>query len=379
MKIVQLTNDNREIWGQYTLTNPLFGTAPQGLLDGFKLLPAHEVHVVCATRKPVESPMRLAANIFYHSVNVPSFGMMKTAYIPTILAVRKKIQEIHPDIVHGQGTERDCSMCAVFSGFPNVLTIHGNMRVHASRPATASSYYRMAALLESLCLRRTNGVVAISSYTRGLVSGLAKKSWLLPNAVDPTFFDAKPTPPPIPRFLFVGSLTERKNPLALINALRELLLAGEATVAFAGEGYAQDPYFQNLEEAARDLPGVSFLGFLARDALRSEFEKATALILPTHEDNCPMVVLEAQAAGIPVAASAVGGVPDLIQHRKTGLLFDPANQTEISNSIKELLHRVDLRASLAAAGKKYALENYHPKVVAQRHIEIYNEVIASKR
>ena len=62
------------------------------------------------------------------------------------------MKEIQPDIVHGQGTERDCALAAVLSGYPNVLTIHGNMRVHASRSETRSLYYSMAARLETFAL-----------------------------------------------------------------------------------------------------------------------------------------------------------------------------------------------------------------------------------
>ena len=62
---------------------------------------------------------------------VPKIGWMRTLFQGCVRATRKKIREIQPDIVHGQGTEADCAMSAVFSGFPNVLTLHGNMRAVA--------------------------------------------------------------------------------------------------------------------------------------------------------------------------------------------------------------------------------------------------------
>ena len=77
------------------------------------------------------SPEKLAPNIFFHSLYVPKLGWLRTAYQGCIRAVRKKLRELRPNIVHGQGTERDCAISAVFSGFPNVLTIHGNLRLIA--------------------------------------------------------------------------------------------------------------------------------------------------------------------------------------------------------------------------------------------------------
>ena len=78
---------------------------------------------------------------------------MRTGYQGCIRAVRKKLQEIRPDIVHGQGTERDCAISAVFSGFPNVITIHGNMRLIAQiEPRPAVFVYWLAARLETFTL-----------------------------------------------------------------------------------------------------------------------------------------------------------------------------------------------------------------------------------
>src|SRR5690606_16119977 len=99
---------------------------------------------------------------WFHQPLVPKIGWGRTFFLGCIRATRKVLAKIQPDIVHGQGTERDCAISAVYSGFPNVLTIHGNMRVHANGDYKNSLYYRMAAVLEAHALRRTGGVVAIS-------------------------------------------------------------------------------------------------------------------------------------------------------------------------------------------------------------------------
>ena len=175
MKIALLITDNREPSKQHGLAEPIFGAAPAALLQGFAALPEIEVHVVSCLRQPVRSPEKLAPNIFYHSVVVPKFGWMRTGYQGCIRATRRKLREIQPDIVHGQGTELHCGISAVFSGCPNVLTIHGNMRsvatYYAARPG---SFLWLAARLEAFTLRRTGGVFCNSAYTEELVSPLLK-------------------------------------------------------------------------------------------------------------------------------------------------------------------------------------------------------------
>src|SRR5882672_2833439 len=138
MRIGLLTTDNRELFRDYSRSVPLFGTAVEALLQGFEYIPEAEVHIVSCARQRIDSPEKLAPNTFFHSLCVPRLGWMRTAFQGCIRAARKRLQEIRPDIVHGQGTEGDCALSAVFSGFPNVLTIHGNMRliakVNKSRP-----------------------------------------------------------------------------------------------------------------------------------------------------------------------------------------------------------------------------------------------------
>jgi glycosyltransferase involved in cell wall biosynthesis len=324
----------------------------------------------------MENPSKIASNIFFHQPIVGKWGWGKSLFLGCAQATRNLLKEIQPDIVHGQGTERDCAISAVLSGYPNILTLHGNMRVHARRPENRKRiYHKLAAILETFCLKRTNGVVAISNYTEQLVTGLASKTWLLPNAVDSRFFDIILSPPPIPRFLFVGSLNERKNPLGLLKACAPFLKANRCTLALAGQFDPTGEYGMAFRREVEVLPKIEYLGFLGRDELAAEFAKSSALVLPTFEDNCPMVVLEAMAAGLPVAASRVGGVPDLVDHQITGLLFDPENLENMANCIEFLISNPEFRSTAGRAGKKKALEEFHPSRIAERHIEIYQEIL----
>jgi glycosyltransferase involved in cell wall biosynthesis len=267
-------------------------------------------------------------------------------------------------------------MAAILSGRPNVITIHGNMRVHARRPEHKGSlYYQMAALLEAFALKRTHGVVAISRYTQTLVSPFARRTWLIPNAVDPRFFDITLLQPPVPRVLFVGSMDPRKNPLGLLEACTPLLETGQCTLALAGQLDDTSAYGAAFHQLANQLPNIEFLGFLNRDALAQEFSKSSILVLPTFEDNCPMVVLEAMAAGLPVAASRVGGIPDLISDGIDGLMFDPSQPEAIRSTLETLIHQPSLRSTIGQEAKRKALGHFHPKVIAQQHLDLYRECL----
>jgi glycosyltransferase involved in cell wall biosynthesis len=377
MKIALLSTDDRENKRHYARENPIVPTPQEALLQGFAVLPENEIHFISCVQQPVNSPAKLAPNIFYHSLLVPKIGWMRTGFLGCIRAVREKLRQLQPDIVHGQGTERDCAMNAVFSGFPNILTLHGNMRriasVNRDRPF---SYNWIAARLEGFVLPRTNGVVCITNYTRDAVKSLASRTWVLPNAVDQSFFDVQPIPnasaPPVG--LCVGAIYALKNQNAFIRALDPLAKAKEFKIVFAGTP-AQNAYGEEFFRLVRERPWCEHIGFLNREQLKARLAGASFVALPTLEDNCPMVVLEGMAAGVPVLASNVGGVPDLIEPDKTGLFCDPQRPESFREGVEKILVDRPWAQQLAASAKAEALRRFHPQVIARRHLEIYREVL----
>jgi glycosyltransferase involved in cell wall biosynthesis len=380
ISVAILTIEKREFDKDYANPAPSFGTAPEALLQGFAGLPEIKIHVVCCLQQPpVSSPERLAENIWYHALHVPKTGWMRTGYQGCIRAVRRKLKEIQPDLVHGQGTERDCAISAVFSGFPNVLTIHGNMRLVAKiNRALPFSFEWLAARLENFTLPRTGGIVCITAYTQRAVAPLARATWIVPNAVDASFFAIEPQPAAPREIVCVGQISTRKNQVRLIEALQPLAAKEKFQLVFYGGAIPGDPYAREFFQKVEENPWCRFAGFADRAGLRTALARAAMLVLPSLEDNCPMCVLEAMAAGVPVAAAAVGGVPELIKDKVDGVLFDPNENESIRSAVEGVFLHQDISAKLAAAGKAKALACFHPKSIATQHVEIYREVLSRK-
>lgn len=380
MKIAFLTTDNREPFKDHANPQPWFGTAPEALLQGFAQLPEVEVHVVCCLRQPAKSPAKLADNIYYHSLVVPKWGWMTTGYQGCIRAMRRKLREIQPDLVHGQGTERESAICAVLSGTPNVLTIHGNMRLIAKlNNYPPFSYNWLAARLETVALSLTQGVVCITNYTQQAVASLAKRTWILPNAVDTAFFNVEARPLESNRILCVGNVCYRKNQNDFIRALDTLARERPVELMFLGDGAKHTKYGLEFFELLKTRPWCSWGGVASRQELREHMAKAAALVLPSHEDNCPMVILESAAAGLPVAGARVGGVPDLIEHGRNGLLFNPSDYSDMAKAVRQLLEDREGAQRMALAGRQSAGERFHPLAVARKHLDIYREVLQHRR
>jgi glycosyltransferase involved in cell wall biosynthesis len=378
MRIAVSTTDNRDQMRTYDAVAPLFGPAPEALLQGFALLPEVEVHVNACARRRMQSPEKVAPNIFFHCLVVPKIGWMRTLFQGCIRAVRKKLKEIQPEIVHGQGTEGHQALSAVFSGFPNVITIHGNMRSIAKlEKPRLLSYNWLAARLEGFVIPRSQGVVCLTRHTQQAVAGLAKRTWVVPNAVEASFFDvhAQPEPEAGPRILCVGLVRGLKNQNGLIHALDPLARERKFELVFLGGASEGAAYTAEFLRLVGVRPWCIHGGLASRGQLQAHLSQAAMLVLPTFEDNCPMVVLEAMAAGVPVVAAKVGGLPDLIEEGKTGFFCDPYDAASMRAGVERALVNRSATAEMAKLARQRARERFHPKVIAQRHIEIYREIL----
>ena len=383
MKIAQLCTDNRQDFREYHKTAPNFGPAPKALLQGFAALPDVEVHVISCLQQPVQSPEKLAPNVWFHGLHVPRIGWLRTGYQGCIRAVRRKLCELQPDIVHGQGTERDCAISAAFSGFPNVVTIHGNMagmaRLFHPRPLT---YLWLAARVESFTLARTAGVFCNSEYTEGLVRPRTPKTWRVPNAIREEFFD----PPRRSRaadrcvVINIGAVTPRKRQVELLAVAKTLHERGcRFEWRFIGAADEKDEYaarFLAEVRAAEQQGYARYLGLKSTVQLIECLDEAHGVVHFPSEEAFGLVVVEAMARGVKFFGSRLGGIIDLAGASPGAELFGADDFAGLADAMARWMGRG--HAAVPGAGESIR-RLYHPRAVAERHLEIYQEVLSTAR
>ncbi len=388
MKIAILSTDNREHFKTYDRQEPDIPTPQAALLQGFAEMPEIKVHVISCLQQPVSAPKRFADNISLHSLHVPKVGWMRTGYQGCIRAVRRALKEIQPDIVHGQGTERDCALSAVLSGFPNVLTIHGNMNaiadLHRSR---IGSFHWLAARIEDFTLSRTGGIICISEYVKNLVERHKVKTWIVPNAIQKMFFDFPKTEIPAvtrPLLINVGVISERKRQqqlLAVLESLREQKLAFDTV--FIGLSDPASTYAKKftalLEAAHRRHGGFEHIKKLDDASFCRLFDKASAMIHFSSEESFGLTFAEAIARGLYLFASDVGAAHIIAKGVENVQIFGLDQWDQMKDAVKKWLVAEEYKKLRPKNPPPEFIQSFHPTSVAKRHLEIYREVLGQRR
>jgi glycosyltransferase involved in cell wall biosynthesis len=145
---------------------------------------------------------------------------------------------------------------------------------------------------------------------------------------------------------------------------------------FRLEIFGEGPARPDLEQLAARL-GVpaTFHGFV--DDFRERVGELDVFVLPTRGDNLPMAILEAMAAAVPVVATRVGGVPELVADHTTGLLVPPDDSAALAAAILRLLEQEELRAELGRAGARRVEQEFESGLIARRMIALYRELDAA--
>lgn len=163
--------------------------------------------------------------------------------------------------------------------------------------------------------------------------------------------------------LAVGGLYRVKGFESLIRAMKQVMSKrADAELHLVGEG----PLKPTLREEAARLgieSSLHFLGSLSPRDLRREYERARVFVLPSLSEGLGRVVWEAMASALPVVASNVGGIPELVEHEVTGFLVPPGDEDQLAARISWLLdHPAEAEAmgvrGKRAAGKLYSTEGY---------------------
>ncbi len=175
--------------------------------------------------------------------------------------------------------------------------------------------------------------------------------------------------------LAVGRLSAEKGHADLLRAVAALsrVKTPDWRLLVAGDG----PEMASLKAQAAELGIGSKVVFAGHQTdLRHYYAGADVLALPSHTEGSPNVVLEAMAAGVPIAACSVGGVPEIVTDGETGLLV-PARQPErMAEALSRLVLNEDLRGRLGKAGQQKARQ-FTPEARFQSLLAIYRELLRS--
>lgn len=175
--------------------------------------------------------------------------------------------------------------------------------------------------------------------------------------------------------LAVGRLSREKGHADLVRALarlRERQPETDFKLVILGEG----PERTAVEEGARRLGLIERIVFAGHASdVRPFYALADALALPSHSEGSPNVLLEAMAAGVPVAATRVGGVPEIAADEETALLVPAHDAGALAVALGRLLSDPQHARTLAERARVHVLKHFSPKAYARALVEIYRELL----
>ncbi len=295
--------------------------------------------------------------------------------------VKRLIVALNPDVIHAHDVY---GLMVKGLRIPRVFTIHGF--IHADTRLSDHRFPRLRAQLwkrvELAGWADQPHIISISPYVRERLSGVCKgRIHDIDNPISEQFFDVVRHERK-GRIFTAAWVSPRKNTLALVRAYAHLKQMGIASELHLAGAANQDDYFEKVRQCIRDhhIGGsVKMLGCIPQKEICRELSRASAFVLVSLEENSPLGVEEAMAAGVPVITSDRCGMPYMVSHGETGFLVDPTNPQDIVRRMQQLLGNDELRRSMSDRARQIARDRFHPAVVARRTYQVYQEAIYDHR
>lgn len=288
-------------------------------------------------------------------------------------------QQWRPQVVHAHGYKA-AMLAAVAGGRPLVVTFHNLWPPEAGSLARAGLRFAVGSSVRQI------GVSQAVLNSVGAAVGELSTGEVIPNSIEAAHFAELPAraaarealglPADAPVIGFAGRLTPVKGPHILLRAAASLVAGHSAvTVVLAGEG----PLRGELEGQVHELglaERVRFLG--AAPDIRPLLAAADAWAIPSLAEGGGIVALEAMAAGVPLVASAVGGITESVVDGDSGLLAPPGDPAALADALQRVLADPALASRLSAGGRARARDWPGPEEMAGRVAAIYRSVVGEQ-
>lgn len=207
--------------------------------------------------------------------------------------------------------------------------------------------------------------VAVSQFGRSqLMRRVPHEQWsklhVIHCGLDESYFTSDPQPfPKTPRFLCVGRLSPEKGHLLLLEAFGEVLKRhSEARLVLAGEGSLRGELEAQIVRL--DLQkSVEITGWVDADRVKTELDKATALVQPSLIEGLPVVIMEAMARKRPVISTYIAGIPELVIPGKTGWLVPAGNASAVAEALQTAISTdTEILSRMGEAGQRQVRDRH---------------------
>lgn len=293
----------------------------------------------------------------------------------------KIIKELRPDVLHGHGAKGGVYARAFGSLLrvsrycvARVYSPHGGSLHYDEKTVTGKLFFGLERLME----RFTDHLLFVSDYERRTFIRKVGKprvpNSLVYNGLRDTEFEPVPAQPDAADFLYIGMMRDLKGPDLFIDALDTVRrqLGGDITAVMVGDGEDLPRYHAQVKRL--ELDGK--IRFLAPMPARQAFALARLVVVPSRAEAMPYIVLETLAAGKPVVATAVGGIPEILGVQSPALVNPDAG--EIGQKMLEALQSptayaaampqiTELKARFGVAVMASEVEKAYFSVLPARH------------
>jgi colanic acid/amylovoran biosynthesis glycosyltransferase len=337
------------------------------LLPPIGLVGSHFVQLLSAPRRYFSA---LALAVRHCPPGIRAM-VLQIAYFAEAAMLARLMKKHSLSHLHNHLSDSSCSVAAIaaeMGGFTFSFTMHG--------PA---EFYEPKLWWIDEKIRRSLFVNCISHFCRSQAMVFSpadcwEKLRIVHCGVDPQLFEIKKHAGRGKKMLFVGRLAAAKGLPILLEAVAKV---EAATLDIAGDG----PDREMLEEKTKLLglsDRVTFLGYRSQSQVRELLSCTDVFVLSSFAEGVPVVLMEAMAAGVPVVATCIAGIPELVQNEHSGLLVSPGDADATANSIRRLLEDADLRNKFAIAGREKIEREFNIQTEARWLATILTSAMAGK-
>ncbi len=341
-----------------------------------------EVEIITGSWKPEEMPV----DVPVHVIKGPKDPFFRLNISPWASKEMKEIiKKGDFDVIHGHHA---------FSRMPlSALNIASDLKIRAILTTHTVSFmpeyeYLWSALSYSypvyrIMLSKADEIIAVSDSAKRFISYFTDVPVrVIPNGVDTSRFRRmdKIEAREImgfgeePFFLYVGRLVGKKGLFTLLLAFKDVSREIEnVKLRMAGKGKLR-PVLSSMSKAMGTDGNVEFLGYVPDESINALFSSADIFVLPSSfGESFGIVILEAMAAGTPVIGTKVGGIEEILDGGRYGLLVSPSDPKELAGTMLELLGDEERRKTLSKRALKRVRSNYDWRAVSRQVMDAYEK------